>query len=234
MIPKKIHYVWFGGKEKPKKIRDCMATWEKHLVDYEIIEWNESNFDVHSHPYIKEAYENKKWAYVSDYVRAKVLFDQGGIYLDTDVLVLDNLNDLRKNRAFVGFENPNYPFTAVWGCEKHHPLAKSILEMYDQVEFQYDVNDEMKFVNTKTVSEILVNQYHCLVNNKYQVLEEDIAVYPDKILCNPSAESSTIHVFTGTWVEAKKTFKTKLSQYLRIKITSKKRAEIYAKYLGNG
>ncbi|MBM7709079.1 glycosyltransferase family 32 protein [Enterococcus lemanii] len=233
MIPKKIHYAWFGGKEKPKKIRDCMATWEKHLADYEIIEWNESNFDVYSHPYVKEAYQNKKWAYVSDYVRAKVLFDQGGIYLDTDVLVLDNLDEFRKNRAFVGFENPDYPFTAVWGCEKHHPLAKSILEMYDQVEFQYDINDEMKFVNTKTVSDILINQYSCLVNNKYQVLKEDIIVYPDNILCNPSAESSTIHVFTGTWIEARKTFKVRLSQYLRTKLTSKGRAKLYAKYFGN-
>lgn len=233
MIPKKIHYVWFGGQEKPQKIKECMATWQTHLADYEIIEWNEDNFDIHSHPYIEAAYQKKKWAYVSDYVRAKALYDHGGVYLDTDVLVLDDLTQFRAHRAFVGFENPSYPFTAVWGCEKGHPLAQSILAMYDDLQFQYDLADEMAFVNTKTVSDILINQYDCVVNNQYQVLKEDIAVYPDNILCNPSAQSSTIHVFTGTWVEAKKSFKVKLSQYLRTKLTSKKRAKLYAKYFGN-
>lgn len=87
MIPKKIHYVWVGGKEKPKNIRKCMKSWKKHLKDYEIIEWNENNFDINSHPFVKAAYNAKKWAFVSDYIRAYVIYNEGGIYLDTDVIV---------------------------------------------------------------------------------------------------------------------------------------------------
>ena len=113
MIPKKIHYVWVGGKDKPKDIKKCMKTWLPHLKDYEIIEWNEKNFDINSHPFCKAAYEAKKWAYVSDYIRAYVIYNEGGIYLDTDVLILDNFDKFLNNRAFVGFENPKFPFTAV-------------------------------------------------------------------------------------------------------------------------
>lgn len=230
MIPKKIHYIWFGKNEKPKDIKICMKTWKKNLPGYEFIEWSEDNFDVNSHPYVKAAYESKKWAYVSDYVRAKALYDHGGIYLDTDVLVLDDLNDLRSNKAFVGFENKDYPFTAVWGCESGHPLAKAVLDMYDKVQFQYDEKDEMKFVNTKTVSEILIDQFCCKVNNEYQVLKDDIAVYPDDVLCNPSPRSKTIHVFTGTWMNAKPSHKTKISRFLRVRLNTKYKAKIYSKF----
>lgn len=76
-IPKKIHYVWVGGKEKPKDIKRCMKTWKKHLDGYEIIEWNEDNFDINSHPFVKAAYEAKKWAFVSDYIRAYALYNEG-------------------------------------------------------------------------------------------------------------------------------------------------------------
>ena len=109
MIPKKIHYVWVGGKKKPKDIERCIKSWKKNLKEYEIKEWNENNFDINSHPFTKSAYENKKWAYVSDYIRMYALYNEGGIYLDTDNLVLDNLEKFLNDRAFVGFENKNYP-----------------------------------------------------------------------------------------------------------------------------
>ena len=91
MIPKKIHYVWVGGNEKSDDIKRCMKTWKNHLNGYEVIEWNDSNFDIDSHPFVKAAYKAKKWAYVSDYIRAYVIYQYGGIYLDTDILLLDNL-----------------------------------------------------------------------------------------------------------------------------------------------
>ena len=100
-IPKKIHYVWVGGNPKSKDIQRCMRTWKEHLKDYEIIEWNEDNFDIESNRFVKEAYQAKKWAYVSDYIRAYAIYNYGGIYLDTDVLVLDNLEELLENKAFV-------------------------------------------------------------------------------------------------------------------------------------
>ena len=93
MIPKKIHYVWVGGGEKSEAIKKCMATWKNHLNGYEITEWNEKNFDIESNPFLKAAYKAKKWAYVSDFIRAKVIYEYGGIYLDTNVLLFDNFDD---------------------------------------------------------------------------------------------------------------------------------------------
>ena len=87
---KKIHYCWFGGKKLPKSVEDCIKTWKKFLPDYEIKQWDESNFDVNSFPFVKEAYESKKWAFVSDYVRIYALYNEGGLYLDTDVKILKN------------------------------------------------------------------------------------------------------------------------------------------------
>ena len=226
MIPKKIHFIWVGGKEKPKDIQKCMKTWKKHLKNYEIIEWNESNFDIESHPFAKAAYEAKKWAYVSDYIRAYVIYNEGGIYLDTDVLILDNFDKFLNNRAFVGFEHPDFPFTAVFGAEKNHPLVKDMLDYYDKLDkFEFNFQNN----NTISVSDILVNDYGCLKNNEFQVLREDIAVYPDYILCNPSSESVSIHVFNGSWLDEKKPLKRKLNKFFKIRLTTKKRAGWYRK-----
>ena len=228
MIPKKIHYVWVGGNEKNNTIKQCMKTWGKHLEGYEVIEWNENNFDIDSHPFVKAAYKAKKWAYVSDYIRAYVIYKYGGIYLDTDILVLDNFDRFLNNRAFVGFENPQYPFTAVFGAEPGHPLVKDMIEYYDSLdEYKFDFEKN----NTISVSDLLIKKYHCKVGNKFQILDEDIAVYPDTVLCNPSENSISIHVFTGTWLEGKKALARKINVFLKIHVTNKKRAKLFRKYI---
>ena len=231
MIPKKIHYVWVGGKEKPLDIKRCMDTWKNHLQDYEIIEWNEQNFDIESHPFAKAAYKAKKWAYVSDYIRAYVIYNEGGIYLDTDVLILDNFDDFLSHRAFVGYENSNYPFTAVFGAEKGHPFVKDMLDYYDDRMFEFDKNDQMKTVNTKSVSDILIEKYNCKLGNKRQSLREGIEVYKENIFCNPSYESVSVHVFTGTWMEGKKPLMRKINKFLKLRITTKKKAGLFRKYI---
>ena len=228
MIPKKIHYVWVGGNEKNNTIKQCMKTWGKHLEGYEVIEWNENNFDIDSHPFVKAAYKAKKWAYVSDYIRAYVIYKYGGIYLDTDILVLDNFDRFLNNRAFVGFENPQYPFTAVFGAEPGHPLVTDMIEYYDRLdEYKFDFEKN----NTISVSDLLIKKYHCKVGNKFQILDEDIAVYPDTVLCNPSENSISIHVFTGTWLEGKKALARKINVFLKIHVTNKKRAKLFRKYI---
>lgn len=232
MIPKKIHYVWVGGHEKTADIERCMKTWQSNLKDYEIIEWNEENFDMNMNEYIKVAYAQKKWAYVSDYIRAYVIYHEGGIYLDTDVLVLDNLDQFLDNRAFVGFENPQYPFTAAFGAEPKHPFVKDMLDFFEGESFTFDKENQMKNVNTKTVSDILIDKYSCQLGDKEQILDEGIHVYPSGILCNPSADSSTIHVFTGTWMEGQKPLKRKLNKWFKIRTTSKKKAKLYQKLFG--
>ncbi|KRL62677.1 glycosyltransferase family 32 protein [Lactobacillus psittaci] len=229
MIPKIIHYVWVGGNPKPDKINTCMKTWKKHLGDYKIIEWNESNFDIHENKYVEQAYKQKKWAFVSDYIRAKAIYEYGGIYLDTDVLVLDNLEELLSNKCFVGFENKDNPFTAVFGAEKGHPLIKDMLDYYNDRDFEFDKQDQMAGVNTVSVSDILKEKYGAIPNNQEQVLKDDIHVYPDGILCNPSKDSKTIHVFTGTWMEGAKPFKRKLVTFLKLRIKTKRQAGLYAR-----
>lgn len=225
-IPKKIHYIWVGGNPLPSDLQKCLATWKEQLKDYEIIEWNEKNFDIDSHPFCKAAYEAKKWAFVSDYIRAYVIYHEGGIYLDTDVLVLDNFDSYLNNKAFVGFENFDHPFTAAFGAVKHHSLSKDMLEYYDNLDvYNFNFNDN----NTISVSNLLIEKYNCVPNNTFQILKEDIAVYPDTYLCNPSINSTCIHVFTGSWLENKKSFKTKTIKFLKLRLTTKKRAEFYRK-----
>ena len=209
MIPKIIHYVWVGNNPKPKDIKKCMKTWKKHLKDYKIIEWNESNFDISSHPFVKKAYEAKKWAYVSDYIR-----------------ILENFDKFLNNKVFVGFERENYPFTAVFGAEKKNKFIKKLLDYYDNLDaYNFDFENN----NTISVSNILINEYGCSKENKEQLLKDGIKVYKDDILCNPSKNSTTVHIFTGTWLEGIKPLKRKIVTALKTNIKTKKQAEIYRK-----
>ena len=167
LIPKTIHYVWLGGSPKPRPIRRCMRTWRR-LKGYEFKEWNETNIDIKSHPFLEKAIKSKQWAFASDYIRAWAIYNYGGIY---------------------------FPFTAVFGAEKHHPFVKSMLDYYDNLKIGYRFEDN----NTRSTTKILIEKYGCRLGNKEQNLRTNIHVYPDGILCNPSPDSLTIHAFTKTW-----------------------------------
>ena len=225
-IPKVIHYVWMGGKPKPKAIRKCMKTWKKRLKDYEFIEWNEKNFDINSHPFVQAAYAAKKWAFVSDYVRAYVIYKYGGIYFDTDVFAIRNIDKVLNNDAFVGYEHPDYPFTAVFGAKKGHPLIKDMLDYYDSLD-SYSFN--FKDNNTISVSNLLIKKYKCKKGNIEQMLKDNIKVYKEGILCNPSNESLTVHVFLGSWLDNSK-FKARLHEFLRMRLNNKYSIFIYSIY----
>lgn len=226
MIPKIIHYVWVGGQPKSKEIQACLASWKRRLPDYQIIEWNESNIDLHENKYIEQAYAAKKWAFVSDYVRAKALEQQGGIYLDTDVMVLTDFDDLLGDRAFIGFENQDYLSAAIIAAEAHHPLMKDILHYYDGLDFTFDQKNQMAGVNSLSVTEIL-QKYGLQRGNFDQTLRDGIHVYPDGILCNPSPESRSIHLFTGTWIDGRQSWKHDLVVFLKLHIKTQKQAKIY-------
>ena len=217
MIPKKIHYVWVGGNPKSKDIERCLKTWKKHLPDYEIIEWNENNFDINSNQYVKKAYEHKKWAFVSDYIRMYAIYNYGGIYFDTDVLVLDNLDEFLHNEAFIGYEDDNYPFTAVFGAVKGHSLIKHILEMYDNISF----DKENVITNTEMVKKLLIEQYNCKLGNKEQLLKDNVKIYKKEILCKPSIKSKTIHAFNASWIDKKMLIINKIDKKFRIRLTNK-------------
>ena len=139
-IPKIIHYCWFGGNPLSEMEMKCIASWRKNCPDYEIKRWDESNFDIHINQYVQEAYEAKKWAFVSDYARLYLLSEYGGIYMDTDVEIVQNLDRFLVHNAFTGFEDDNHIPTAIMGAEKGHRWIKYLLSYYDGRHFYRDNN----------------------------------------------------------------------------------------------
>ena len=133
MIPKKIHYCWFGGNPLSEETKKYIETWKKYCPDYEIIEWNEKNFDVTKIPYVREAYESKKWAFITDYVRLYVMYTYGGIYMDTDVEVLKPLDSLLDLKGFSGFENETSIPTGIMAAKKGLPVIKNLMDEYNEI-----------------------------------------------------------------------------------------------------
>ena len=132
MIPKTIHYCWFGGKPLPEKALRCIASWKKYCPDYRLQRWDETNFDLTQNAYVRYCYENGKWAFLSDYVRLAVVAEHGGIYLDTDVELLRPLDDLLGNKAYFGFENNSYVTTGLgFGAEAKSPVLDAMLAAYE-------------------------------------------------------------------------------------------------------
>ena len=141
-IPKKIHYCWIGGKPIPEHNRKIMESWKKFCPDYEIIEWNESNYDFTKNRYMKEAFENKKWGFAPDYARLDIIYKYGGIYLDTDVELVKPLDDLLNLKGFIGFcQGEHCNLGEGFGAIPHHPLIKEILDYYDNLSFILDNGD---------------------------------------------------------------------------------------------
>ncbi len=132
MIPKKIHYCWFGRGEKPKLAEKCIASWKKYCPDYEIIEWNEDNFDISQNGYFQYCLNNKKYAFLSDLARLYVVRDHGGIYFDTDVELLKRPDELLGYEAFYGFEDKSAINTGQgFGAEKDHPTVHAMVDQYE-------------------------------------------------------------------------------------------------------
>ena len=128
MIPKKIHYCWFGNNSMPDEYIKYIDGWKKLCPDYSIIRWDESNYDVNKHPFISKAYKDRKWAFVSDYARLDIIYNNGGIYLDTDVQLIKNIDELRRFRAYVGFEAESFINTGLgFGAEKGNIFIKITL-----------------------------------------------------------------------------------------------------------
>ncbi len=131
MIPKKIHYCWFGKKPKSELITRCIESWQKTCPDYSLQEWNEETFDVTSHPFTKKMYGEKKYAFVADYVRLVALLQEGGIYLDTDMLLLQSLTPLIDHSLLLGKESDTYVSCGMIGATKNHPFIEAMRKEYD-------------------------------------------------------------------------------------------------------
>ena len=213
MIPQKIHYCWFGGNEKPKLFDKCCKSWKKYCPDYEIIEWNESNFDLSSCPlYVKQAYEAKKWAFVTDYVRLKVVYDNGGIYLDTDVELKKSLDFLLDNKAFFGFEQGKYINTGIgFGAEKGTDILLETMKDYDDIPFiKEDGNFDMLSCPRRN-TEVFI-RHGLKQDDSKQFLDGEILILPTICLCPISFETGkrkfsfrtvSVHWFSASWYDDK-------------------------------
>lgn len=192
MIPKIIHYVWFGGRPYPKKIDFCIESWKRILPDYKFIRWDESNFDITSIPFTKQAFEKGAWAFVSDYVRIKALYEYGGWYLDTDVEVLKPLTPFEDKHVVLGTDE-NGSLTAVYGTEPQNAIWKNILDVYNNTNYiNPDGSQNQKVINQYIQDEIAKIGY--IHENRLQNLQNGIIVYPDDYFHVVSLEKGTRHL----------------------------------------
>lgn len=230
MIPKIIHYCWFGGNELSKTTKVCINSWKKKLPDYKIIEWNESNFDINSNQYVKEAYQAGRYAFVTDYVRLYVLYHYGGIYMDTDVEVLKSLDSFLKHQAFTGCENEKNSVTGIIGSEKDHEWIKTLLDYYVDKNFVLPDGSYDLTTNTTVITEITSNKFGWEPVNELQFLEEGIAIYPFEYFCAKDFKTGKVHItdytytvhhFSGSWKTTKSKITTKIIQFIGPKNTER-------------
>ncbi|NSB32870.1 hypothetical protein BCD93_003828 [Clostridium saccharoperbutylacetonicum] len=208
MINKIIHYCWFGKGEKSELVKNCIKSWKYHLPDYEIIEWNEENYNINNNVYTKEAYKHKKWAFVSDYVRLYALYNHGGIYLDTDVEITKSLDSFLKYPAFMGFHNKDTLLTAVIGSKIQSSFIKELLSLYDNKHFVSNGKMDMQ-INNELITKCFVNNYNLNLNNKNQILKEEIYIFSQAYFSKAEQgyENYSIHHGEGSWYTLEKAMK---------------------------
>lgn len=206
-IPKIIHYCWFGGARPSSDMRKCLASWKKMCPDYKIIRWDESTFDISQNAYAAQAYDAKKWAFVSDYARMSCLVNYGGIYMDTDVELLKPLDSLLDHQAFAGFESDEYISTGIMASEKGFSAYREFLESYSNRTF---VREDGSLDMTTNV--VAITNYYLergLVQNGQFQIVDGLAIYPSDWFypkkwetgqIQLTSNSHAIHHFKGSWL----------------------------------
>lgn len=218
MIPKIIHYCWFGGKELPIEVKKCIASWRKMCPDYEIIRWDESNFDVGQHPFVREAYKAKVWAFVSDYARLKVVYDNGGIYLDTDVELRKNLDSLREHGCYIGIQQNEFLCNTGlgFGATKSNPVLLKMLKSYDDLTFSPLRARELA---CPALNDAVIRSYGKVSNSEITELDE-VTVYPpryfdpyggENLLCE---DTYSIHHYAASWTRSGNKFKRRIARLI--------------------
>ncbi len=211
-IPHIIHFFWFGGEEKPESVQKCIASWRKYCPDFEIKEWNEDNYDIHKHQFMENAYQAKKWAFVSDYARLDVLYTYGGIYLDTDVEVIKKLEPLCDHAGFIGFETDELINDGQgFGCMPEMPVIKEMLSVYDTDDAFQILDGEKQFIESPRLrTEVLLN--HGLRLNGLRQNVAGMEIYPVEYFSpkdfksgrlNITPNTFSIHHYDSSWKDEK-------------------------------
>jgi len=209
MIPRIIHYVWVGGNPLPPLEEKCMVSWKRFCPNYEIKRWDETNFDISSNRFCKEAYEAKKFAFVSDYIRLFVLVNYGGIYMDTDVELVKTIDDFLVHQAFSGFEKEKSISTGIMGCEKGYHLFNDLLSDYKDRCFILPNGEQNLTTNVSYITEICLGR-GLVLNNSLQTVD-GFTLYPKDVFCpknfasgqyNITNSTIAIHHFSGSWISA--------------------------------
>ncbi len=224
MNSKKIHYCWFGNNPLPESVKRCIKSWKKYCPDYEIIEWNEQNYDVNKIPFIEKAYKEKKYAFVSDYARLDIIYNEGGIYLDTDVELIKDITPLLDHSCFLGMESAGEVATGLgFGAVKKHPFIYENMQYYHNTTF--DMNNIITCVNV--TSSILLKKG--LINiDKNQILD-DVYIYSTEYFCPLNYKTNelsitnntySIHHYDATWQPFSMRLKTNLKRILGNRIVN--------------
>ena len=206
MIPKTVHYCWFGQGKIPEQAQRCIESWKKHLNGYAFKLWNEENFDVAGNDYTREAYHSGKFAFVTDYVRLYALYHFGGIYMDTDVEVLKSFDPLLDLPAFTGFESDRHVPTGMMASEINGKWAKEMLDYYENRHFLDVTGKPDLTTNVQIICGIMSQKGFPLVNG-YRIYEECLHVFPKDFFCAKSRSGKLevtnntycIHHFAGSW-----------------------------------
>lgn len=236
VIPKIIHYCWFGRGEMPKIMKKCLKSWKKYCPDWKIVFWNEDSFDVDSTLWTKQAYEAKKYAFVADFVRLKALYEMGGVYLDTDQELIKPLEPFMNHEAFFGFMDKTNVSAGVIGARKGHPLMGEMYDYYRDRPFLTGDSQDIK-PNTNWMTDILLSK-GLKLDDSYQNLG-NVVIYPQTYFCPTSCvsiedlsgpDTVALHHWAMTW----RTKKAK-KDFARVKRHQKKwyRALIWLRYLPN-
>lgn len=208
MIPKKIHYVWFGGNPLTPLAEKCIASWRQFCPDYEIVRWDETNFDFSSNRYCREAIESKKWAFASDYARLWILVHEGGVYMDTDVQLLKPLDEFLSEEAFSGFEAEDRIPTGLMASEAGQDFFVELLHDYDNRSFiKADGSCDLT-TNVTAITQACIERGLVLNGQKQTV--DGFTLYPSDYFCpkdwltreiNLTKNSYAIHHFDGSWAD---------------------------------
>lgn len=219
MIPKKIHYCWFGRGEKSKLTKKCISSWKQYCPDYEIIEWNEDNFNIDQHPYLRWCYDNQKWAFLSDFARLLIIKDNGGIYFDTDVELIQKPDILLQYSAFFGFENNENIATGLgFGAEANHITVVAMIDLYMNIQRNADGSFPL-IVCPALNTQALIPLGLCLNGERQSVKGAEILPvdflnpYNDQTgVMTKTGNTISIHWYSKAWLDKKAVLRSQITK----------------------